>query len=70
MAEKFFKKDDTPFMVSFDTFKIYMFIGDCWVTISDPAVHSIIRFQSTEISRAEAMALAGGQQADRLTAAA
>jgi hypothetical protein len=57
MAEKYFKKDGVPFMVSMVTYQVYMLIGDCWVRISDQRIRTAIRLQSTEIPRAAAMAL-------------
>lgn len=60
MTEKFFKRDDVPFMVDPDAYSIFMFIGDSWVQINSPEVRTAIRLKGMEISRSEAMALALG----------
>ena len=57
MAERYFKKEGVLFMVSMDTYKVYMFIGDCWVRVTDPEIRATIRFRSTEITKAATMAL-------------
>jgi len=57
MSMKYFNAYDVPFMFDPDIHKIFMFIGDKWVEIVDSEIEKKVRFDSTEITQKEAMAL-------------
>lgn len=62
MSIKYFKSCDVPFMLDPDFSKIFMFIGDQWVEIADSNIKTTVRFNSTEITKKEAMALTRSNQ--------
>lgn len=57
MSMKYFNACDVLFMFDPNAHRIFMFIGDHWVEMVDSDIKNKLRFDSTEITKKEAMTL-------------